>query len=879
MTWVWGFVGAFLALGLAEVDADARTFLFALLGFLTAWLLGTAHRQKRELESLRRLVLRVESDVRRAAVRLDAPEVPPSAQPTARPAFEPVRSQEPQQAAAASGPRPVRPPYRPPPPPEWELRLRAAAVRWLTVENLPVLLGVPVLLFGVAAALKYAADAGLLRVPIELRLAGIALAAMGALAFGWRERVRRRAFGLALQGGALAALLLTLFAAFRLYALLPSGMAFALMLVVIAGTAVLAVLQDALALAVLGTAGGFMAPVLISTGGGSHVALFSYYALLNAGIVAMVGFRGWRPLSLVGFAFTFVIGTAWGARYYRPELLATTEPFLVLFFLIYVGLAVLDSARRSAEARDAIDVALVFGVPLCAFPLQAALLAERTLALAFSALAVALLYAGLAYWALRKRRLVTLGFSVAALAIGFAALAVPLALSARWTACAWAVQGAALIWIGLRARRTLSCYFGAALQLLAIGAYIGALSVAPSAAPILNGDFLAGVLVSAAVLFAAHRFEHSGAWPRFGWIAFCAGGLVWTATLVHENGRFAHDVQSATWAGLLALTLALGGALRERVPWERFAWPITVALGTLFLSVLVIWNEGPLRGFGWLGWPLALGAGLYALGALERPRARSLPAAHSAWLAALAAVLGSELHARSAAALPGSAWSAAGAALPLALLLAATWRRERIAAFPLAAAFGSYRGSWFALASLGLGCWWAWSLAHGGSARPLPFVPLLNPLELLELGSVLLVYAIWREHARPSHRTEVAFAALGAGFVTLSMMTLRCVHHWSDVPWSPFILERSVSQTSLSVVWSVLGVSAWIVGSRRASRPIWLAGALLMGVVLAKLFFVDRTYMGDLPGIVSFVVVGALMVVVGYVAPSPPRTATLERSG
>ena len=50
---------------------------------------------------------------------------------------------------------------------------------------------------------------------------------------------------------------MTVFAAFRIYSLLPAGAAFALMLVLVAGTGVLAVLQDALALAVLGIVAGF----------------------------------------------------------------------------------------------------------------------------------------------------------------------------------------------------------------------------------------------------------------------------------------------------------------------------------------------------------------------------------------------------------------------------------------------------------------------------------------------------------------------------------------------------------------------------------------------------------------------------------------------
>ena len=85
-----------------------------------------------------------------------------------------------------------------------------------------------------------------------------------------------------------------------------------------------------------------------------------------------------------------------------------------------------------------------------------------------------------------------------------------------------------------------------------------------------------------------------------------------------------------------------------------------------------------------------------------------------------------------------------------------------------------------------------------------------------------------------------------------------------------------VSQASLTVVWSLLGVGAWVLGSRRRNRQVWMGGALLMAIVLLKLLLVDRGYMGNMPGIVSFMAVGLLLVGVGYIAPSPPK---LQQTG
>ena len=168
--------------------------------------------------------------------------------------------------------------------PGWDVRLTAAIKRWFTEGNVPVKIGVLVLFVGVAAALRYAAAQGYFTMPIEVRLALIAAGGLTALVFGWREREQRPAFGLSLQGGALGVLLLTIFAAYGKYHLMPPLAAFALVVVLTAGAALLAVLQDAIALAALGFLGGYLAPVLISTGSNNPVGLFTYYALADRSV-------------------------------------------------------------------------------------------------------------------------------------------------------------------------------------------------------------------------------------------------------------------------------------------------------------------------------------------------------------------------------------------------------------------------------------------------------------------------------------------------------------------------------------------------------------------------------------------------------------------
>ena len=152
-----------------------------------------------------------------------------------------------------------------------------------------------------------------------------------------------------------------------------------------------------LAVALLAVTGGFLAPFLASTGEGNHIILFSYFAVLNAAILGIAWFRSWRLLNLAGFAFTFVLSTVWGVLSYRPEDFATTEPFLLVFFLLYVAIAILYSTRQPPTLHGYIDGAIIFGTPIAAFGLQAAMLHNHRLGLAYSALTVSALYVALAW--------------------------------------------------------------------------------------------------------------------------------------------------------------------------------------------------------------------------------------------------------------------------------------------------------------------------------------------------------------------------------------------------------------------------------------------------------------------------------------------------
>lgn len=895
----WALAGlvVFMVVGMIDGPGSGSR----LYGMLTGVLLGLLWARQRDLRSeLDKTRARLD---RALAQRVATPARPSEPLPADAPAatlqetrYDAAYSDAPAPAVPpplaqpipGAAPRPrATTPVRPEQPAQPDLATVAIAriKSWFTEGNVPVKIGMLVLFAGVAALLKYASDAGMLRVPIGLRLSLVALAAIIALLVGWRQRDERRVFALSLQGGAIGVLLITVFAAFRLYALLPPSAAFVLLVVLVAGVGLLAVLQEALALAVLGLLAGFLAPILTSTGHGSHVALFSYYAVLNLAILGIAWKRSWRVLNLLGFVATFGIGSAWGVLQYRPELFASTEPFLILNFLFYLAIPLLYLRRAAPDQRKLIDGCLLFGNPLISLLLQAALLQWRGQPLAFSALAAAVVYVAVA-WNIRGRdNFGILRDAWAVLAIAFATLAVPLALSASLTGSIFALEGAGLIWLGLRQQRRLARWSGIALQLAAaIALVIGRSDSAPMLATAwLDRDFIGALILVAAAFASASFYARLGTdavLQRWTAVLLYGWGLCWWlgASWNEIDRHVGTSGEAAAAMGLLALTgWAAAEAARRRPRFELgtvVAWTAPILLAAILPLVLrqLLDGQSPLWGWNLLATLAAAALGWRTLQCLRAwPRPAMLTQLGWLWRWTLVASATIKVLLQGTPGISG-AWMLLLVLLPLCALAALALARPHWIAPPLVELLPKLRPPLLGSVLSVLGLYWLAGLFMAGDTAPMTYLPLLNPLDLLLILITLLV-ANWlgdgTTAAALRQSRPMVLGVLGMAVVTSA--TLRAVHQLGQVPWNDALFDSSLAQMSLTVVWSVFGLLAWVWGSRRGQRLVWLAGAVTMGVVLAKLLLVDRSHLGNLFGIASFIAYGLLCTVIGYLAPAPPR--------
>jgi uncharacterized membrane protein len=752
--------------------------------------------------------------------------------------------------------------------PSWLMEM---LTNYFTGGNLLVRIGGVILFFGLAFLVKYAAEHSI--ISIEMRLWGIGIAAVTLIGTGWKLRDREGAYGQILQGLGVAMLYLVIYGASKFYGLLSLEMAFLLMLGVVVLGSVLAVLENSLSLALFATAGGFLVPILTSSGDGSHVTLFSYYAFLNLGLFIVAWFRSWRVLNVVGFLFTFIIATAWGVLRYNSELFSTTEPFLILYFLMYLSISILFTIKHPYEPKNLVDGTLVFGLPAIAFPLQVSLVSVFTYGEAYSAVVLGMLYAVLWGWLKNKERTNLLAQSFLALSVGFFTIAIPYIFDADVSAALWSLEGTAAIWLGLKQNRMLTRYFGMLMLGISIVVYHTALDYSYW---ISVTEYIGYIIIMVSSITVAYLLDKQS-FPDFNAVIakiFLGIGIIlwFMASLRMIPPEYFYHGQDTLL--ILVLGASLLFVLEKYLSWKLLS---TVLQGVLPLGILIFLsgiNESLLYVHPFEDW------GILSLGSLFILHIGMLYAYRQVWSWTKSlhivglwffVLLGSlELHYHVGKLYPIGTYSLLSLALvPLfvsvLLLLPKVykgWWEEQREVYQMLGVGGL-------LIVLGLWQFRAFGLASVGT-----YIPLFNLLDMMQIG-VLAVMAYWgyrHKNVLSEDGNKSLYIVLAIfGFLLITVIFAREVHHTQDVAYNIHALWQSnYFQTGLSLLWSLIAIVLMVLSKRYANRVFWMAGFGLLIVVVFKLFFIELAHSGTIERIVSFMVVGTLLLLIGYFVPMPP---------
>jgi uncharacterized membrane protein len=320
--------------------------------------------------------------------------------------------------------------------------------KWLLI------IGILTMVFGVGYFLKYSFDQGWVGPAGRVSLAylwGIVF-----LVVGDRFRKKMERFGLYLIGGGIAVLYFSAFAAFQIYDLFGQTTSFSIMILITVLACFLAVRYDTKWLAVLALVGGFLTPVLLSTGQDNLIGLMTYVTILNLGLLAIAFHKKWDLLNYLGFLFTYLLYSAWFARHYQDSKFWPAIIFLNVFYLIYALVPFIYQVRKSAGAGNR-EIVLMGLNAVFAFGYGYAMI-KGLYGVAWVGILTVLyasVFLAMATYLMRKGLQSLDVFAVLlAKAMLFLIITVPIIFSRHWITIFWSAQGLGLLWMAIRLKRT-----------------------------------------------------------------------------------------------------------------------------------------------------------------------------------------------------------------------------------------------------------------------------------------------------------------------------------------------------------------------------------------------------------------------------------------
>ena len=340
---------------------------------------------------------------------------------------------------------------------------------WFTDGNTFVKIGILILFIGFAMLFKEAYTQGLISqyYPIEYRIISVAIFCIIVLYFSYKLINKNKTFALLLQAGSIGILYLTTFITFNMYHLISSYVAFSIFIVLLVFSTYMSLILNSKNLIIFSLIGGFIAPILSSTGSNNYISLFSFYALLNTAIFFISRIRSWRELNLIGFTFTFAITSLWAFNNgYEKEFFYNIEGFLIYFFLLYVFITIYYAKLQDYKLKNYVDSSLLFGVPTISFAMQTMLVKDYEYGLAFGSFILGIFYISIAYylWKKHENKYSLLVESFLLISMIFLTLSIPFALDAQLSSISLIIEGAGIVWISLKQDQKYRRIFGLLVQ-------------------------------------------------------------------------------------------------------------------------------------------------------------------------------------------------------------------------------------------------------------------------------------------------------------------------------------------------------------------------------------------------------------------------------
>ncbi|MHC5184728.1 MAG: DUF2339 domain-containing protein, partial [Planctomycetota bacterium] len=597
-----GFVGLLIVLGIGLFAAGPVAVVMAIVLFNK---LGSINRRLNKMEGKDEYGPFGVVPARPIEPAAPTALVPPTQKP-------PVEPQRPSQAISQPTPTVVS---KPPEASKTMAEVAAAIKEFVPLKPKPategglelkigttvaLIVGVITVIVGVGFFLKYVYDN--MTFSEEARVCMVAVGGLVAIVVG--EVLRRRNYEIVAKGIAalgFALLYAAVFSGSRVYALFSTEWAFGLSIAITAGAMTYAVALDEVIIAFLALLGGYLSPVIISTGQNLPVPLFSYVFVLSAGAMGSAMFRRWRAVNWIAMVGTYLLYTGWFEKFYTPDQMQIALFWLGVFGSMYLILPILNGLIRQTQSL-AEDVGLVVINSAAVFYyLWRILQQDFQHEFALTCAGLGAVHLGMmAVGRIRCREDSNLQAALGVLGTAFVTVAVPLYFSrTQPMLIAWSIEAIALTFIGIRYQNL----WTKAMSIIVTGIVaVGLFYHLPLHADgdfrlVFNSPFGTWAWVSAAVL-ACHglwRFmKESNEESRLMSQVYYVAGLLLLAVgcglewISYCDGQLKYPATAYLGLMLIASTLIILLLTRPICPKGQFVravGTVTVAGGAIFTAI------------------------------------------------------------------------------------------------------------------------------------------------------------------------------------------------------------------------------------------------------------------------------------------------------
>jgi hypothetical protein len=353
-------------------------------------------------------------------------------------------------------PKAISKPYVPPVPEKsfWEnFKEQNPDLEKFIGENLINKIGVLILVLGISYFVKYAIDKDWINEPARVGIGVLC----GALVMGIAHKLRKNyaAFSSVIVAGAIAIFYFTIGIAFHDYHLFNQTVAFSIMVVITAFSALISLSYNRIELAVLSLIGGFAVPFMVSTGEGNYVVLFTYISILNIGILALAYYKKWNLVNILSYIFTILLYGGW-----LSQELQTEKPhylgaliFGFVFYFIFILMNIINNIRTKGEFSTAQLTILASNTFLFYAAGMAILDSYHPELRGLFTTIIALLNLTYAWFLYKKFGLDKKAvYLLIGLTLTFITLAIPIQFQGNYITLFWAAEAVLLLWLSQKSK-------------------------------------------------------------------------------------------------------------------------------------------------------------------------------------------------------------------------------------------------------------------------------------------------------------------------------------------------------------------------------------------------------------------------------------------